>query len=304
LAPVAIRFMPQKPSETATPQFVVYSDETNWNAGRFRAVGMLSMPVAMSRVLGPKIQGTLAQAFGEAKWSKLKSRDRAVCALAAFDTILAYAVTGEVRVDVLCWDIQDSRHSVRGRHDTANRSRMHYHLYSKVMERWPTGQWSLHPDRHVGIDWATLSETLTATARRPGTTPRLLPVEGVPTIRELRQRDSWNAPLVQLADLFAGMVAYSREAYPLGAALRQERQGQLLLVEDNSAPHASNRDQARWSLIDEFVDLCRTRKLGVSLNTYGGLRTMAPSQPVNFWWWTSQGSYDRAPTTSDNTIHN
>jgi len=36
--------------------------------------------------------------------------------------------------------------------------------------------------------------------------------------------------------------------------------------------------------------------MGVSLRKYKGLRTMKPSNPINFWWYEPQSDLDKAPT--------
>ena len=43
-----------------------------------------------------------------------------------------------IRIDSLMWDIDDSRHKISGRDDTANLCRMYHHLLRNVfLERWP-----------------------------------------------------------------------------------------------------------------------------------------------------------------------
>jgi len=46
----------------------------------------------------------------------------------------------------------------------------------------------------------------------------------------------------------------------------------------------------------EFNAACKSKKLGVSLKTHRGLRTLNPESPINFWWYEPQHDADRAPT--------
>lgn len=285
------------PLRATTPEFVAYSDETNWNKGRHRAVAVVSMSIATSHQLGPAVVAILRTAFTECKWSKLKSNDRTRAALDALMLLLDAAADERLRIDVLTWDIEDSRHAVRGRDDIANLGRMHYWAYVKGMERWPGASWMLNPDRHADTDWETLTETLHWTGARP-VRDSLWHHRGGFRVVGLIERDSAEAPFVQLADLLAGMAAYSREEFDRYAAWQALHSRQEQLFDVAGPPiELSTRDRARWPLIEGFAAACRDRRLGVSLTSSGGLRTADPKRPVNFWWWTPQGEYDKAPRT-------
>ncbi|MDX1584062.1 MAG: DUF3800 domain-containing protein, partial [Thermoanaerobaculia bacterium] len=60
----------------------------------------------------------------------------------------------------------------------------------------------------------------------------------------------------------------------------------------------SRADKHRFRLLRAFDEVCKEHDLGVSLRRYGGLRSFHPSNPIDFWWWEPQGSYDKAPTRS------
>ena len=68
-----------------------------------------------------------------------------------------------MRVDVLIWDMEDSRHKeVPDRDDKADFSRMYYHLLHSVLKlRWPDGaRWLICPDQHGEMDCMTLEQCL------------------------------------------------------------------------------------------------------------------------------------------------
>jgi hypothetical protein len=52
----------------------------------------------------------------------------------------------------------------------------------------------------------------------------------------------------------------------------------------------------RFQVLYEFDGGCKNRKMGVSLKTFGGLKTLDPRRPINFWWYEPQHEMDKAPT--------
>ena len=68
----------------------------------------------------------------------------------------------KLRVDILIWDMDDSRHKNSGRDDNENLSRMYYHLIQNTLSKgWDKGStWLLVPDHQSSINWRTLGEHL------------------------------------------------------------------------------------------------------------------------------------------------
>jgi hypothetical protein len=56
----------------------------------------------------------------ELKWGELRSAKKRFVAIRVFNYIIEQAIAGNLRVDVLTWDIEDSRHKVQGRNDVRN----------------------------------------------------------------------------------------------------------------------------------------------------------------------------------------
>lgn len=280
-----------------SPTHVAYSDETKWNDGRYRAVAVVSLSIADSQVLGPQLKSVLSTGFSEAKWKKLNSERRARTAIAALLPILDAAVERIARVDALVWDIEDTRHRVRGRCDVANLERMNYHAYRHALAHWPPNAWWVAPDEHEDVDWNILSDVLANAGTR--SLPKAL--DGTQSrqhlLVKLEPRSSTNAVFVQLADLVAGMAAYSRERFDSYAVWRDGQSGQTTLLDETTST-LSNRDRARWLMLHCFHAECKRRKLQVSLSSSRGLETKNPALPVNFWLWRPQGAYDKAPTRS------
>ena len=115
-------------------------------------------------------------------------------------------------------------------------------------------------------------------------------VIGQLTLHEICEVKSHQEPLIQAADLFAGLGVYSRRAYKKFSLWRSEG------MPTGTQDVISNADEERFEVLGHFYSQCKKHKLGVSLNQKGGLRTFNPAKPINFWWYEPQGGYDKAPT--------
>jgi hypothetical protein len=194
---------------------------------------------------------------------------------------------------------------VRGRDDVANLQRMYYHLFRNVLRaRWPNDAvWRLHPDRHTALDWETVKDCLEAKSTTVEVEPHLL-AGGTFRARLLREFgiediqpvQSEGNPLLQLADVFAGMAVFSRanfEEYQSWIASMSPEIPMLGEAEATAGP--SRASEQRFQVLKNFDDLCKGRKLGVSLRQKRGLWTPKPQNPINFWIYEPQHPEDRAP---------
>lgn len=202
---------------------VGFSDESNWNKGRFRSLGLVTCPLASLSKLEAELWNLFEESgIAEFKWKELRGMKERNAAEKMCQFAVHHACSGELRVDVLIWDIQDTRHNVPGRDDIANLQRMYYHLFRNVLRaRWPNNAvWRLHPDEHTAIDWDTIKDCLVSRSEKVELAPPDLQ-EGSFRLRlrrefhveEIEPTSSKDHPLLQLADLFAGMAVFSREKF-------------------------------------------------------------------------------------------
>lgn len=266
-----------------------FADESHWNHGRFRSIGLVTLPLsaldAHHRELTRRLEASNVREF---KWHKLDgAKDRFAAEKLCYFAIEAVR-SSSLRVDVLIWDTQDSRHQIVGRDDTANLHRMYYHLFRNVLQkRWPdNATWRLHPDEHNAMEWPTLKAFLEKATE---------PV----SIEEIQPVRSAENPLLMLADLFAGMAVFSRDEFE-GFNQWQEAQYRLpSLLEDEKKKEEmrfSGRQRQRFRVLQYFDNECKNRKFGVSLRSECGLRTFNPNLPFNFWLYEPQHPEDKAPT--------
>jgi len=214
------------------------------------------------------------------------------------------AIARKLRVDVLIWDIQDSRHKVPGRNDIANLQRMYYHLFRNVLRaRWPNDAvWRLYPDEHTALDWETVRECLekvSVTVQRERSLStggefriRLRREFGIEEIRPIR---SDQHPLLQLADLFAGLAAFSHEQFGDYQEWLRAISSQQSLFNQAGSINPSRSSRERYQVLNRFDTLCKQHKLGVSLRKRRGLLTPDPNKPINFWLYEPQRPEDKAP---------
>lgn len=295
------------PSTAGEPTNIAYADETHHNVGRYRGIGLVSMRYADANGLGQGLQALLTDpGITEFKWQKLDSETDRKAALKMVRWAVDKACAGVLRLDVLTWDIEDSRHRVLGRDDTANLQRMYYHLFKNVLSaRWPDGSiWRLCPDEHTGLKWYQVDDFLDMAGthvevRRDLLTRgklsfRLKQEFGIKEIVPCRSQDE---PLVQLADLFVGLGVYSRERYDRYEEWQRScsQQPSLFRAQPAKPIQLSRSDRERCAVLSELDGLCKRQRLGVSLKTNRGLKTFSPANPANFWWYEPQQEEDKAP---------
>lgn len=287
------------------PTHIAFSDETHYGVGQYRGIGLVTLKHNFYEDLKTELENNLKETHvKELKWQKLDARNDCKVAFKFVECAVSNACAGNLRVDVLIWDTQDNRHKVMGRDDLANMHRMYYHLFKNVLiERWPDGSvWHLHPDEQASIDWSEISRFLDMASITVGT-PSLLSglIESLRSefnVVLIEQYNSENEPLIQMADLFAGLGVYSRNKYDHFCCWqlthRQERQI-TLLPEAVTNINLSNADKMRCPVLDKLASLCKANKLGVGLKRTKGLKTYNPANPVNFWWYQPQREEDKAP---------
>ena len=285
---------------------VGFADESYWNTGRFRSLGLVTTSLRSLNVLDGELRSLLDESnVREFKWKKLKGAKERFAAEKLCKFAVDRASAGQLRVDVLLWDIEDSRHKIAKRDDIANLERMYYHLFRNVLRaRWPDDAvWRLHPDEQKALNWKTMQDCLenrsvTVEVERSLFTggqfrARLRREFG---IEEIRSVSSEEHRLLQIADLFAGLAVFSRDKFDDYQRWLQTSSPQALLFnEDDASTISSRSSRERFSVLKEFNDLCKQSRLGVSLICKQGLWTPDPRNPINFWIYEAQHPEDKAP---------
>ncbi|NPV02120.1 MAG: DUF3800 domain-containing protein [Brevinematales bacterium] len=291
--------------ETST--HVAFSDESNWNTGTYRSIALMSLKKDyLSEITQKLVQALSESQLKEFKWKDLSTAKQRFQAGKIIDIVFPYLKERKARIDILIWDITDSRHDIRGRDDTKNLGRMYFHLLNNVLKmRWPNfAIWSLYPDEFSEMDWDKLHEillyksVLSTEQYKLFETEALLSFRGmlerVFKIARIEPRKSHLEPLLQVSDLFAGLACYSKENFSIFTKWKEEEQGQTGLFEEECINY-SNTQKERFQVLDKLIALCNNCCLGVSFNSSGCLRTLDPKNSLNFWWYEPQSEKDKAP---------
>lgn len=281
---------------------VAFADESNWNQGQFRSIALVSAAVEHAREFHRKLD-SLRESFGRREFKWKNANQRHGIALADF----FFLRLNRMRVDVLIWDMEDPRHKdVRGRDDKANFARMYYHLLHNVLkQRWPDGaSWLICPDEQKEVDWSTLEQCLAWKSwaveenilSKCGALPELREYYNIDQFRPVSSK---KVLLVQLADMFAGVGAYSYTEFDkyVHWKNKQDATPSLFKPGDCGEPMVklSKRDRERMRIVHHIRQEAGKKRLRLSLKSSRGLCTKNPNFPLNFWLYTPQRAEDKAP---------
>lgn len=280
--------------------YISFSDESYSN-DRFRSIASLSLKSNNLTQISSDLKKLLDNSsVNEFKWQKLKDAKYKFCAEKLINFVWNLIETDDARIDVVIWDINDSRHKVKKRDDTANYGRMFFHLHSNALKRRPKSlTWDLFPDEGVGIDWSIVSQCVDARGqhREFVDLPLLGSFFSDPhySIANLKEVKSHEEPCCQIADLFAGMSIFSRTHYDLYEKWHEYTVPSLPLF-PVVKPQMTRAEEHRFPILQYFDQGCKSRKLGVSLKSKRYLQTPNPNNPINFWHYIPQHEMDKAPT--------
>ena len=289
---------------------IAFADESHYNLGQYRALGVVTLSRESESEVCKELQSILYHySKAELKWNKVNGDTRTQgAAEEVCEFVISSAAKNKLRVDVLVWDIQDSRHNVQGRDDIENLHRMYHHLFVNVLaKRWPDqALWLLNLDENTALNFDQIGyflELLDSNfeVREPNLLDQKSSIfwRTYYKVVEIKSCVSHDFPLLQVADLLAGMACFSRKEYPNYCQwdAQNPRLTRLPLYDDITDTLSPSRSQkARFQLLRQFNDNCKEKKLGVSLNSHKGLRTMNPNRGINFWWYQPQSEFDKAPT--------
>lgn len=284
---------------------VAYSDESYHNRGRYRSIAIVTLKARSAAPFNQTLRALLDESsVKEFKWQKLRQARERFAAQKLVDFVIEKALQGTLRVDVLIWDTEDSRHKIQGRDDTANLQRMYYHLLNNALKRWPgDNTWTLYPHKNSALDWRTVHDYLDKAGLALGIERRAPQLFRTRLSHEfhilaVHEVDSQRVPLCQVSDLFAGLSVFSRFKYDTYCYWEDKQRQQLPLFPPEQPVQLSNSDRERCTVLAYFNHRCKAHKLGVSLHTTHGLWTPQPANPINFWFYEPQHPEDKAPTKS------
>jgi hypothetical protein len=282
---------------------IAYSDESNHNDGRYRAISLVTLNYSNALPFNQEVKKINEESniSSEFKWTKLKSARDRFAAIKLMDFVLEQIGQNQLRIDTLIWDIEDYRHkNVSNRDDAANMGRMYYHLFKNVFnQRWGTEKnWLLKPDQQSLIDWKFLKSILQNSTKKQKVADfsnQLFQNINHFNIENIEESCSKQEPLIQIADLFAGLAIYSRNNYPKFKQWSEQNSPQLSLIPNEGNIQLSNTDRERCTVLEYLIQKQEHLSLKISFHDTQGLQTINPKENLNFWLYQPQHHKDKAP---------
>jgi hypothetical protein len=218
---------------------------------------------------------------------------------------LGQCVSAQVRLDIIIWDMQDKRHKIIGRDDNENLKRMYYRLLAQIMYRWRVPRLiSFYPDEKISINWSDDIQKFITTARKIvdtqfhgitlGGNRRENKIKFTETSEEVDDNDE---PLVQAADLIAGLV---RKSYEEGESFERwasSADGNQQSLGFEAQVEVSNAQRSRFELMKKLRTTAKSHSLGLRFRENQRLETNKyhQSKPLNVWKFEHQDGHDQAP---------
>ncbi len=245
-------------AKTLLPGYLLYCDDSGSGQEPIRALAAVSGPAKSLFRLDEQLRVVLqASAMDELKWTALRTRTPRLNAAEAYiDLACALCALGQLRIDVMVYDLRKGSAALRGMDDRLRLRALYADLWSTAITGWPQGRWRLFPDERTGMAWRGLVPSLNR-----GLAKRKSSLSG------LRERRSHTHALIQFADLFAGLArfAVSRESSDPSRGARGD-----------GARARSNRE----SLLAHWVGRCRDYGLPLTWQPGHGLRTPRGARSV------------------------
>lgn len=265
---------------------------------------MISMQIEDYEELNRELECICKQKSKEIKWGNVTE------AIGKELINFTYENLHQLRVDVLIWDIEDSRHKNVRQDEIENLQRLYYRLMLTVMrDRWQDNAiWALFPDEQKGIDWDVVRSFLMSKSKQDSIEIALNQRINFITKTHYENAgilpaNSQDHPFIQLADFFAGIACYSHKEFAKICAYKDQVIGQSNIFEKcdfvDDMPTLSSRDKIRIPLVWHISAKSKKHKYGVALESTKGLVTHNPKSPVNFWLYKPQHELDKAPRKKD-----
>lgn len=284
-------------------EYKIYLDESGFCSERFQSICAISGSNESLSIVENSLREILIKNnISDLHFSDVGTHSSKLIATDEFLLMaVEYVSNYDGRIDILLWDTQDERHSIFGRDDVANFHRMFYRLISFVARKYNQTIWEVYPDENTSFNWNEIEFYLSNSRRNKWENIiQTLFDEFNPFFKfeKITQVSSINEPIVQLADIFAGIGRFSvgcKDDYKIWKSISNINQVSLF-NDRGKAEQISKRTTNRFKLMKNFSNYCKGCSLGVSLNTNNFLKTFDKRNPINFWHYEKKYEYDFAPT--------
>ena len=193
-------------------KYIAFSDESNYNKGKYRSVSLVVLHETEFNQINNKLNFILNK-YGlnikTFKWNNLKSNSKLIALKELLTYLFGLMLDGSLRIHVIIWDIEDSRHDVVGRDDITNLSMMYYKLIKNFVKDnlYDKETLTIYADRNDALDWENLEDIFL----NDGVFN--IAADGLITLMDKKvfftESNTKENPLIQIADIFAYTQATS-----------------------------------------------------------------------------------------------
>lgn len=283
----------------------LFSDESGYiGESRHGSIAVVSGSKSATKEINDFIKKSLGEKT-EIKFSTISSRKHQEIAKYLINKSIEFIRVNKLKICVIVWDKQDSRHDIPNRCDIRNLIIMYYRVLRHSIKNWSSEtNWAFYPDQQTSIDWGNLINivTLKQISSKEISSQTLFDFfnESIfPIIKTTRELDSKDFPIIQLADLFAGIARTSREhsiLYHKWRLMEDSKTNPSLFPEHDIDIKISNSKIVKFEILHHFYEQSRHYRLGINFSENSYFKTYDPSNSLNFWHYKPQGEYDKAPT--------
>jgi hypothetical protein len=283
------------------PTHFAFSDESSYTtADSYGAISILNFKAEIKSQLEDEVFPLIYNLPNEYKWKHFRNKIYFDTSKAIFDILFKYAGLDSLRIDTIIWETNDPRY-LRNQTNYGEKLSILYYLQLRDIFAKMWGQnanWIVYTDQQNQINWDELKDYLSYYSMRKYESTLLGQQHDLLWLREnnlkfsiinLSPVESCNQPLVCIADIFAGMAAYSHnKSHKIMEWLQydanqfyEQRTGQISLpfLERTNLP---THEIWRNKYIKYILDKCGKRKYYVSIRSKKGLHTFRKKMPFNF----------------------
>lgn len=280
---------------------IAFSDESCWNTNQFRSISLVTCSYDDFRILNVSLSKIIEESkHKEIKWSSITE----TTGIRLIDFV--FSNLHKLRVDVIVWNMEDSRHKgILKRDDTEDFCRMYFHLIRNVLhKRWTKEcKWVLHPDEHDCVRWSILEKHLNDKSWGISDTIHQTSIDDSTyseyyNIVEFTPATSKDNPFIQLADVFAGLGTYSYQSYDKYDTWKDKISDQCSIfdtIDNQFCERLSRNDLNRFPVLQHLISKAKSRTMRISYHEYKGLKSFDSNSRINFWLYTPQSVKDMAP---------
>ena len=281
----------------------IFSDESGWNKDqRFGSLAKISGSYQNTKELNYELQSVLEKyQKNEIKFHNIKGENYYNIATEFFTKGFEFLKKNKIKVHILVWDKHDKRHNVLGRSDVENLKRMYFHNLKVVKKHWGIDtKWSFFPDEFNQINWEEdvikYFNNLQLLNHDPSQLNLFNEVRDIRIkYNNVKELQSVFYPIIQLADLFAGVIRTSRNESDKFYTWYSKSKDQYSLFDDEEVDISKNM-LPKYKTMKQFKLIADKNSMGVSINKLKYFKTFNNKNNIFIWHYEPQSELDKAPT--------